>query len=94
MLTMYENEQVALDTETVALKAEVDAAKEKADGIEKFLKLCAKFTDLSELTAEAARTLIERIVVHEPVKAPGRRYKRLSQRIEIHFSFIGEVPKE
>ena len=33
-------------------------------------------------------------MVHEAVKEPGRRYKRQSQQIDIHFTFIGEVPKE
>ncbi|MEG2001396.1 MAG: DUF4368 domain-containing protein, partial [Evtepia sp.] len=94
MLSSYENEQATLEKETAKLGAEVEAAREKADGIDKFLKLCAKYTDLTELSAEVARSFIEKIVVHEAVKEPGRRYKKQSQEIEIHFSFIGEFPKE
>lgn len=94
MLFMYESEQAALEKETEALRAEVEAAKEKAGGIEKFLKLCEKYIDMTELTAEIARSFIEKIVVHESIKVPGHRYKKQSQEIEIHFSFIGEFPKE
>jgi len=94
MLSTYESEQAAVVAEAEALRTEVAAAREKADCIEKFLKLCEVYTDFSELTAEVARTFIEKIVVHEAVKAPGHRYKRESQRIDIHFTFIGEFPKE
>ena len=94
MLASYEGEQAALEAETAALRADVVAAREKADGLEKFLKLCEKFTDLSELTAEIARSLVEKIVVHESIKVPGHKWKKQSQRIGIHLSFVGEVPKE
>jgi len=94
MLSTYESEQAALTAEAAALRTEISAAKEKADCIEKFLKLCEVYTDFSELTAEVARTFIEKIVVHESVKAPGHKWKKLSQQIDIHFTFIGEFPKE
>jgi hypothetical protein len=94
MLAAYENEQTALVEEADVLRSEITAEREKADSIEKFLKLCETYTDFTELTAETVRTFIEKIVVHEAVKAPGHRYKRESQQIDIHFTFIGEVPKE
>ena len=94
MLAAYESEQTALEKETVSLRVSVGAAREKSDGIEKFLKLCEKYTELTELTAEVARSFIDKIVVHEAIKAPGHKWKKLSQEIEIHFSFIGEFPKE
>ena len=94
MLATYENEQTALATEAETLRTEIAAEKERADGIEKFLKLCETYTDFTELTADIARTFIEKIVVHEAVKAPGHKYKRESQQIDIHFTFIGEVPQE
>jgi DNA invertase Pin-like site-specific DNA recombinase len=93
-LDKYEAEQSALETETAELRISVQAAQEQADGIEKFLKLCEKYTDFSELTAETVRSFIDKIVVYEAEKAPGHKWKKLSQEIEIHFSFIGEVPKE
>ena len=93
-LSTYEGEQAALTAEAGVLRTEISAAKEKADCIDKFLKLCAVYTDFTELTAEVARTFIEKVVVHEAVKAPGHKWKKLSQQIDIHFTFIGEVPKE
>ena len=93
MLASYESEQSTLETETILLRSEVETAREQADSIDKFLILCEKYTDLTELTAEVARSFIEKIVVHEAIKAPGHKWKKLSQEIEIHLSFIGEVPK-
>ncbi|MCL2817845.1 MAG: recombinase family protein [Clostridiales bacterium] len=92
MLATYESEQSALAAEAETLRTEIAAEKERADGIEKFLKLCETYTDFTELTADIARTFIEKIVVHEAVKAPGHKYKRESQQIDIHFTFIGEFP--
>jgi hypothetical protein len=80
MLSTYESEQAALNAEATALRTEISAAREKADCIEKFLKLCAVYTDFSELTAEASRTFIEKIVVHESVKAPGHKWKKSLSR--------------
>ena len=93
-MSTYEGEQAALVAESGVLREEISAERERADSIDKFLKLCEVYTDFTELTGEVARTFIEKVVVHEAVKAPGRKYKRLSQQIDIHFTFIGEVPKE
>jgi len=94
MLAAYEVEQNTLAAEVAVLRVEVDDEKERADCIERFLKLCDKYTDFTELTAEVARTFIEKIVVHEAVRSPNHKYKKESQQIDIHFTFIGEIPKE
>ena len=94
MLSNYENEQSALVAEVEALKTEIADEREKADSISKFLKLCETYTEITELSGEIARTFVEKIVVHEAVKVPGHRYKRQSQQVDIHFTFIGEFPKE
>jgi len=94
MLATYESEQLVFITEQETLRADVETAKEKADSIDKFLRLCEKYTDLTELTAEIARSFIEKIVVHESIKVPGHKWKKQSQEIEIHLSFIGEAPKK
>ena len=94
MLAAYENEQAALRAEVETLRVEISSEKEKVDSIGKFLKLCEEYTEIPELTAEIVRTFIEKIVIHEAVKAPGHKYKKQSQQIDIHFSFIGEFPKE
>ena len=94
MLAAYEDEQAALMAETELLSTEVKTANDEAQGMEKFLNLCETYMDFSVLTAEITRTFIEKIVVHEAVKVPGRRCKKQSQQIDIHLTFIGEVPKE
>jgi hypothetical protein len=94
MLSTYESEQSTLAAETETLRVEIDTEKEKADNIGKFLKLCETYTEITELSGEIARTFIEKIVVYEAVRAPGHKYKRQSQQVDIHFTFIGEFPKE
>jgi DNA invertase Pin-like site-specific DNA recombinase len=94
MLATYEKEQSTLKSEVETLRAEIAAEEERTDGINKFLKLCETYTDMTELTADIARTFIDKIVVYEAIKVSGHKWKKQSQQVDIHFSFIGEVPKE
>jgi hypothetical protein len=90
----YEGEQAVLTAEAEVLRTDIAAEKEQADSLDKFLKLCETYTDFTELTDEIARSFIEKVVVHEAVHAPGHKWKKESQQIDIHFTFIGEVPQE
>jgi len=94
MLSTYEGEQSALTAEAETLRIEINAEKGKADNIGKFLNLCEAYTEITDLTGEITGTFIEKIVVYEAVKASGHKYKKQSQQIDIHFTFIGEFPKE
>jgi regulator of replication initiation timing len=94
MLATYESEQTSLVAEAEELRKDVEAVKEQTDNIERFFALAAKYTDLKELTAEIARTFVEKIVVHEAIKVPGHKWKKLSQDVDIYITLIGAVPKE
>ncbi|GHV40242.1 hypothetical protein FACS189490_05120 [Clostridia bacterium] len=90
MLAGYETEQAGLIAAAATLKAEIDELRGKTANLQSFMSLVERYSDITELTADLARTFIERIVVHEPVYKEG--YKRVKEYQEIHvfFTYIGE----
>jgi len=90
MLKDYEAEQATLIAETETLRAEVEEAKSKAISAERFIALTERYSEITELTAELARTFIEKIVVHEATYSGEVKRKKTSQKIEIHYTHIGE----
>jgi hypothetical protein len=94
MLSDYEAEQSELVTGNAELRAEVDAIRARAANVQSFMRLAERFTDVPELTAEIARTFIEKVVVHEPTyfensNRKGRQSR--AQEIDIYFNFIGKI---
>jgi hypothetical protein len=89
LLADYEAEQKVLKEKLVVLKTELEQAQEEKASVGKFLNLVKQYTEIPELTAEIARTFIDKIVVHECVKQPNGR-KRKSQELEIYFNHIGK----
>lgn len=60
--------------------------KESALGVDHFLTLVRKYTDVQELTAEIIREFVEKIEVYKAERVGGRRV----QRIKIVYNCIGE----
>ena len=56
------------------------------------MKIVERCSDLTELTADIARTFIEKIVVHDGVYK--NKQVKLSQEIHIYFNCIGEFNPE
>ncbi|MBQ7907015.1 MAG: DUF4368 domain-containing protein [Clostridia bacterium] len=50
------------------------------------MDIANKYTDLSEMTPEALRTIIEQIIIHE---ITAKRSKSTTQQIDIGFRYIG-----
>ena len=92
MLGDYEAEQSELENSTKALRAEVEEIKNKTSNAQSFIKLVERCSDITELTADIARTFIEKIVVHDGVYKNKR--VKLSQEIHIFFNSIGEFNPE
>jgi len=91
-LTDYEAEQTELTRGSAALRAEVEEIKGKTANIQSFIKLVERHIDITELTADLARTFIEKIVVYDGVYKNKR--VKLSQEIHIFFNCIGEFDPE
>ena len=83
----YEKEQAELKHAAEGLQALVNAAETQAVNVQSFLKIVKKYTEPTELTPALLREFVEKVVVHAPDKSSGHRV----QRIDVHYTFIGEI---
>lgn len=83
----YEQEQAALKERVDALTAQLDEAQDKTQGVEKFVALVRKYTEVQDLTPAIVNEFIQRIDVHAPDKSSGHR----QQRVDIIYNFVGMV---
>lgn len=82
----YSDEQTALGSRTVKIETGLQEATVFPVRIGRFIKLIKKYKEPTELTAEMACELIDKIVVHEAVgKKPNRQ-----QQTDIYYNFIGQ----
>lgn len=86
MTANYEAEQHTLESRVMELKSTMTTEKESALGVDHFLTLVRKYTDIKELTAEIIREFVEKIYVYKAERIDGRRV----QRIKIVWNCIGE----
>lgn len=84
----YEREQELLKGQREKLTAEIARSEQVYDNIERFLPIIWKYTDITELDAHILNELIEKIVVYEKTVNPDGSK---SQRVDIHYKFIGYV---
>lgn len=68
-----------------ALQAEIDAEDKHKHSAATFLRTVKKYTDIQELTPLILNELVEKIVVHQ-AQGVG---KNRTQKLEIHYNFIG-----
>ena len=83
----YEKEQAELKQSIEELREVVAAAEAQTVNIQSFMKIVKKYTEPTELTPTLLREFVEKVVVHAPDKSSGHR----TQRIDVHYNFIGEV---
>ena len=86
MTANYEAEQHTLESRVAELRSTMTEEKESALGVDHFLALVRKYTDIKELTAEIIREFVEKIFVYKAERIDGRRV----QRIKIVYNCIGE----
>ena len=92
MLEGYEAEQKTLTSAIETLRTDIEELKTKTLNVQSFMKLVERHGDIeiTELTAELARTFIEKIVVHEGVFENANRKSKRTQEVHVHLSYIGE----
>jgi cell fate (sporulation/competence/biofilm development) regulator YlbF (YheA/YmcA/DUF963 family) len=92
MLSKYETEQSELEVLIKTLQTKIDDAKSKTTNIQSFLKLAEQQGEITELTAETARTFIKKIVAHEVVRKNPKnvRSSPKTQEVHIYLAYIGE----
>lgn len=86
MTANYEAEQHNLENRVAELKSTMTSEKESALGVDHFLTLVQKYTNIKELTAEIIREFVEKIYVYKAERIDGKRV----QRIKIVYNCIGE----
>ena len=84
----YEAEQRQLDYRITKLQNFMANAKNESLGVDTFLSMVRRYTDIKELDAEIIRVFVEKILVYKAEKVDGHRV----QRIKIIYNGIGEIP--
>jgi len=84
----YEAEQSGLKERRNKLTEIITRAESVYENIEKFLPIIKKYTDITELNTHILNELIQKIVVYEKTNNPDGSK---SQRVDIHYKFIGYV---
>ena len=84
----YQAEQQETEEKIARLKASMAEEKQTVADTEKWINLIRQYAAPTELTADLLNTLIEKILIHEPVKV----MKGLNeQEIEIFYRFVGKI---
>jgi len=83
-----EEEQVGLKERRNQLAELITHAESVYENIDKFLPIIQKYTDITELNTHILNELIQKIVVYEKTDNPDGSK---SQRVDIHYKFIGYV---
>ena len=84
----YEAEQRQLEYRIAELQSFMANAKNESLGVDTFLSMVRRYTDIKELDAELIRVFVEKILVYKAEKIDGHRV----QRIKIIYNGIGEIP--
>ena len=84
----YQAEQQEIDDKISQLRASLEKEHQNAEDAGKWINLVKQYEYPTELTVELLNTLIEKILIHEPVKSsPGFK----DQEIEIFYRFVGKL---
>lgn len=86
----YTEEQDQIAAGIPQKEADIQRLRETVSGTEDFLDKAKRYTDITELTPELLRLLIEKIVVHEKEVQP----KHAPQTVEIYYNGIGFVDSQ
>ncbi|MDH7526540.1 MAG: DUF4368 domain-containing protein, partial [Peptococcaceae bacterium] len=87
-MMVYEEEQAGLKERRNQLTELITHAESLYENIDKFLPIIQKYTDITELNTQILNELIQKIVVYEKTDNPDGSK---SQRVDIHYKFIGYV---
>ena len=92
----YETEQAKLKEKIAGLNTGLKEIKEQDDGLNKFLSIVDRYTEIPELTAEILNAFVDRIYVGEKVKGESsstktHRKSTATRQIRIVYKFVGAV---
>ena len=92
----YEAEQAKIKTRIAELNAGLKAIKDRDDGLNRFLFLVDRYTEIPELTPEILNAFIDRIEVGAKIKCASssdalHRKSTTKRQIRIVYKFVGAV---
>ena len=87
MSSDYDTEQRRLKADVARMEADVAKGEEVTADFQAFLVNVRKYTDIEELTPTVLNEFIQRIEVHAPEKASGKR----TQQIDIFYNAVGVI---
>lgn len=87
LMIQYDEEQEELEKEITELEARMEILKPEPVQLQRFIDIIRKYKYPEELTAEVVNELIDKIIVHDFSGAGSSR----TQKVEIHFNFVGEI---
>ncbi len=86
LMQKYSEEQTALENRATEIEKALEETTVSSAQIGVFMKLIKKYKEPTELTAEMACALIDKIVVHESTGTKPNR----QQRVDIYYNFVGQ----
>ena len=91
MSERYEKEQAELEQSIAQMERELSTLHSDEANVDRFIELCRRYTDLSELTTPMQNEYVDKILVHEAEKIDGER----DQEVEVYLNYIGkfELPE-
>jgi len=85
----YEAEQAGLESKLEQWQAELDEQEQHAEDVERFIRKCKQYTDLTELTPTILNDLVCKVFVEAPDKSDGKH----RQNIYISYDLVGILPE-
>lgn len=86
MSERYEKEQAELEQSIAQMERELSTLHSDEANVDRFIELCRRYTDLSELTTPMLNEYVDKILVHETEKIDGER----DQEVEVYLNYIGK----
>jgi hypothetical protein len=83
----YEREQTTLVLQNTEMQAELDSFNADNEKVDSFIGLVRKYTEFEELTTAMLNEFVDKVFIH---KADKNIWGERTQRVDIHFNFIGE----
>jgi len=85
----YEVEQAELESKLEQWQVELDEQEQHTEDVERFIRKCKQYIDLTELTPTILNELVCKVFVESPDKSDGKR----RQNIHISYDLLGILPE-
>ena len=86
----YETEQSGIKSRIADLQDKIDSSKNKVENMVKLYTTISRFVDVPELDRGILNELIEKVVIHE---ATNKGTKHRTQKLDIHYRIVGQLPR-